>query len=137
MFLRTLLPAAVIGAVMALSTPALADPPHCPPGHAKKGWCDRGSKYRGDHRSDRRWERRDRRERREDRRDAYEQGYEDGLRDGWHRGDRIPRTRYRVIDDWDDRGWRRPGADEYYVVVDGRYYLIQAATGLVLDLLLN
>ena len=25
-----------------LSAPALADPPHCPPGHAKKGWCTPG-----------------------------------------------------------------------------------------------
>ena len=23
-----------------LSAPAVAAPPHCPPGHAKKGWCD-------------------------------------------------------------------------------------------------
>lgn len=30
---------------------ALADPAHCPPGHAKKGWCSPGPKYvyrRGD-----------------------------------------------------------------------------------------
>ncbi|MCL5777643.1 RcnB family protein [Limibaculum sp. FT325] len=32
--------------------PALADPSHCPPGHAKKGWCSPGPKYvyrRGDY----------------------------------------------------------------------------------------
>lgn len=24
----------------AAAAPAFAEPPHCPPGHAKKGWCD-------------------------------------------------------------------------------------------------
>lgn len=27
-------------ALLATAAPALAQPPHCPPGHAKKGWCD-------------------------------------------------------------------------------------------------
>ena len=27
-------------ALLTLCTPALAQPSHCPPGHAKKGWCD-------------------------------------------------------------------------------------------------
>lgn len=46
-----------LAAVLALAVPlavnpALADPPHCPPGHAKKGWCSPGVKHyygRGDY----------------------------------------------------------------------------------------
>ena len=60
---------------------------------------------------------------------------EDGLRDGWRRGEYIPRTRYRIVDDWYDYGWEDPGPDQYYVIVDERYYLIEKATGLILDLL--
>lgn len=135
MSLRMILSATALGIALIASGPASADPKHCPPGHAKKGWCTPGGHYRGDRRSERRWERRERREDRRRQRDAYEQGYEDGLRDGWRRGEYIPRDRYRILDDWDDYGWRRPGPDEYYVIVDGRYYLIEAATGLILDLL--
>lgn len=38
-------------AVSFVAAPALAGPPHCPPGHAKKGWCSPGPKHvyrRGD-----------------------------------------------------------------------------------------
>lgn len=46
-----------LAALFALAVPmgagqALADPPHCPPGHAKKGWCSPGPKHvwrRGDY----------------------------------------------------------------------------------------
>ena len=37
------LPAILAAALLAgASAPALAQPPHCPPGHAKKGWCQGG-----------------------------------------------------------------------------------------------
>ena len=32
----------VAGGILAISTAALARPSHCPPGHAKKGWCSPG-----------------------------------------------------------------------------------------------
>ncbi len=39
-----MLPAILATVVLAgASAPALAQPPHCPPGHAKKGWCGGGS----------------------------------------------------------------------------------------------
>ena len=34
--------ALIAGGMLALCTPALAVPSHCPPGHAKKGWCNPG-----------------------------------------------------------------------------------------------
>ena len=57
------------------------------------------------------------------------------FRDAWRRGEYIPRDRYDRYDDWRDEGWREPYGDERYVVVDGRYYLINAATGLILQAL--
>lgn len=31
--------ASVAATLTTLAAPALAGPPHCPPGHARKGWC--------------------------------------------------------------------------------------------------
>ncbi len=124
MTLGRCLAAALLGGVLAISGAALSGPKHCPPGHAKKGWCTPGTRVAPPYR-----------ERPRD--DAYERGYQDGLLEGWRRGDMIPRRRYRIIDNYDDYGWRRPEPDQYYVVVDGKYYLIKAATGVILDLLLR
>jgi hypothetical protein len=38
--------AALALSCIALGTAAVAQPPHCPPGHAKKGWCTPGGYYR-------------------------------------------------------------------------------------------
>ena len=40
-----LISAALMGALAFSAQPALAKPKHCPPGHAKKGWCNPGSVY--------------------------------------------------------------------------------------------
>ena len=102
---------------------ALADPPHCPPGQAKKGncvlWYDDGY-WRGEER-------------------AYEQGYRDGRRDArWEIGHALPRgVDYIVIRDYDRYHLRPPPRGHYYVEVDGRVLLIQAATQLVLEALIR
>ena len=119
---RTLVAAAFIASVGAGA--AFADPPHCPPGQAKKGncvlWYDDG--YWRDYRS-------------EDR--AYEQGYRDGRRDArWEIGHALPRDiDYIVIRDYDRYHLRPPPRGHYYVEVDGRILIIQAATQIVLDAL--
>ena len=103
---------------------AFADPPHCPPGQAKKGncvlWYDDG--YWRDHRA-------------EDR--AYEQGYRDGRREArWAIGRALPRDiDYIVVRDYDRYHLRPPPRGHYYVEVDGRILIIQAATQIVLDAL--
>jgi hypothetical protein len=33
----------VLAGLSAVAAPVAAEPPHCPPGHAKKGWCAPGS----------------------------------------------------------------------------------------------
>ena len=40
-----------------------------------------------------------------------------------------------MINNWYDYGWRRPYRGERYVYADGRYFLVQAATGLILYIL--
>jgi Ni/Co efflux regulator RcnB len=103
---------------------AFADPPHCPPGQAKKGncvlWYD--DSYWRDYRS-------------EDR--AYEQGYRDGRRQArWEIGHALPRgVDYVVIHDYDRYHLRPPPRGHYYAEIDGRILLIQAATQIVLDAL--
>lgn len=97
---------------------AMADPPHCPPGHAKKGWCYAGNDYRANDR-------------------AYEQGYRDGHRDAeWRLGYRLPdHVRYDVIRDYDRYGLYEPPRGYYYARVDNDYLLIEAATQLVIEAL--
>lgn len=93
--------------------------PSCPPGQAKKGncslWYDDG--YWRD----------------------YEEGYRDGQRDAsWEIGHRLPRdVRYDVIRDYDRYHLRPPPRGHYYVEVDGRILLIQAATQLILEALIR
>lgn len=143
-----MLAAAVLGASLIAAGPALADPKHCPPGHAKKGWCDgRGVPGWVRDRDDDRWEDRrerwedrwdDRRDRWEDRRAeerAYEQGYRDAMRHAYRVGQRLPSDRYRVVPDYYEYGWPAPGQGRGYVVADQQHYLINLATGLILDVL--
>lgn len=140
-----ILAAALMGATLLAAGAASAQPPHCPPGHAKKGWCSPG----GDGRDRGGWERRDDardryrdrdrdwdRDRLEDARDrAYEEGYRDAMQDAWRVGQRLPRDRYRVVPDFQQYGWSQPAEGRSYVYADDRYYLIEQATGLILDIL--
>ncbi|MBK0400046.1 RcnB family protein [Limibaculum sp. M0105] len=99
--MRQTLLAAVAAAFLlpAFAGIASADPAHCPPGHAKKGWCSPGPKY-------------------------Y-----------YRRGDRIPRDRYIVIEDYDRYGYRRPPSGYGYVRVDSDIFLIALGTGLIVEAL--
>lgn len=104
-------------------TSAAIAQPHCPPGQAKKGNCERwyDDKY---YRSDDR---------------AYEEGYRDGRRDErWEIGRRLPDdVRYVVVRDYDRYHLSAPPRGHYYAEVDGRILLIQAATQLVLEALIR
>lgn len=123
----------LVGAMLIAAGPALAEPPGgCPPGLAKKGRCEQ---YPHWDREDHDWDR-DRDRRYEDaREEAYEQGYRDGMRDAWRVGERIPRDRYRVVPDFYEYGWPAPTDGRGYVYADERYYLVEMATGLILDVL--
>ena len=116
--IKTLVLASLIASMGAGA--ALADPPRCPPGQAKKGNC---VLWYDDHywRADR----------------AYDQGYRDGRRDArWEIGRPLPRDiHYVVIRDYDRYHLHRPPPGHYYVDVDGRVLLIAAATSIVLDAL--
>ena len=112
---------------VAVGAPAFADPPHCPPGHAKKGWC--GTSYD-------RWDRRDH-DRWDDRRDeerAYRQGYEEGRRDAIRYNGRTY-TDYRVIDDYARYDLAPPPQGYYYAERNGDIMMVQLATQLVTQLL--
>lgn len=134
--------AAVLGAMLLAPGPALSDRDHCPPGQAKKGWCSQGwdrgwdrdrdhnRNWRGDRDRDR-WDRRVERERDQ----AYEEGYRDAMRDAWRVGERIPRDRYRVVPDYRAYGWPALRDGRAYVHSDGRDYLVEMATGIILDVL--
>ena len=122
--------AAAATAFMFTAAPANADPKHCPPGHAKKGWCsphhDRYDKR----------DRHDRYDRYEDRRDearAYRDGYREGRRDAIRYNGRTY-TDYRVIDDYGRYGLNRPPNGYYYAEVDGDIMMVQLATQLVTQL---
>ena len=117
--MKMILTALVSGALIVGSAgSAFADPPHCPPGHAKKGECGRLSNDRGERR-------------------AYEQGYRDAQRDAWRRGDylRGDDVRYVVIReaDYDRYDLRPPPRGHYYAEIDGQVLLVQAATQLILQ----
>lgn len=134
--MKQLMRNAAFGAVAAAFTvataaPAFAKPPHCPPGHAKKGWC---SAY--DHR-DRHHDRWDRHDAWDDRRDearAWRDGYEEGRRDAIRYNGRTY-TEYTVIRDYDRHGLRPPPRGHYYAEVDGDILMVQLATSLVTGLL--
>jgi Ni/Co efflux regulator RcnB len=123
---KTLVAAAFVASIGAGA--AFADPPHCPPGQAKKGncvlWYDDG--YWRDYRDEQR---------------AYDEGFRDGRREGrlqarWEIGHRLPDdVDYVVVRDYDRYHLRAPPRGHYYAEVDGRILLIQAATQMVLDAL--
>lgn len=113
--------AAISALVLALSAGSLyAAPPHCPPGHAKKGECTPGGPAvaRHDHAPARAHER-------------------DRARHHWQRGERISPDRYVVVDRWRDRGYPPPPAGHRYVVVDDEVLLVAIATNVIADVLLN
>ena len=112
---KTVLHAGLAAAGLALmaGAPALAGPPHCPPGHERQGRCEPG-------------ERHDAR--------AYEPGYRDAQRDAWRVGDRFDREEYVVIRDYGQRGLTPPPHGHYYVQVDNDVLMIEAATRLVAGL---
>ncbi|MEM7498750.1 MAG: RcnB family protein [Pseudomonadota bacterium] len=114
MIKHTLFAAATVLAV-AVPLEGAAGPKHCPPGHAKKGWCGGGGSNEA----------------------AYRDGYRDGQRDAWRRGDRLPRERYVVIEDYRSRGYPRPAQGEIYVRAGGDIFLIAVGTGLILEALTN
>ena len=113
--------AAAATAFMVTAAPANADPKHCPPGHAKKGWCSPDRHH----------------DRYEDRRDearAYREGYREGRRDAIRYNGRTY-TDYRVIDDYGRYGLNQPPNGYYYAEVDGDIMMVQLATQLVTQLL--
>jgi len=109
---------AAAGLAMIVGAPALADPPHCPPGHERQGRCVSG----------------DRHDARDTAARAYEQGYRDGQRDAWRVGDRFDREEYVVIRDYGPRGLTPPPHGHYYVQVDEQVLMVEAATRLVTEL---
>lgn len=135
--------AAILAATVAfgltgLDTTADAGPKHCPPGHAKKGWCEPGVRYDRDRRRDRDFDEfRTRRDVQDALDDAYDAGYREGRRDGFRVGQHLDRPRYRVLDRdlYLDRYGRRLDDGYYYAEADGRQLLIDAATGVILDIL--
>ena len=127
--------ASVLAAFAFTSAPqiAAADPPGgCPPGLAKKGRCEQFPGY------DRDDDYRDRRRVEDELDRAYEEGYREGRRDAvFDIGDRLDRDRYRILDRslYRDR-YGRPLDDRYhYAEADGRRLLIEAATGMIVNML--
>lgn len=112
---------AAAAAFAATATPAFADPQHCPPGHAKKGWCTPGVKH--DRYDDRRDEQR-----------AYNEGYEDGQRAAL-RYDGRDYYDYRMIRDYDRYGLSAPRAGYGYAEIDGDIVMVQLATQLITEFL--
>lgn len=123
---RTMFATAAGIALIAAPAAAFADPPHCPPGHAKKGWCG----YERDSRHHDGWD---------DSRDAaraYREGYEDGRRDQWRAGQYLPRDiDYRIVRDYERYGYGPPPRGYEYYEVDGEILLIQTATRLIAEAL--
>lgn len=108
---------------------AYADPAHCPPGLAKKGWC-------GD-KKDRHHDKHDKRDHYDDildQREAYRDGYEEGRRDAIRYGDRSY-TDYRVISDYSRYGLQAPPDGYYYAELNNETVLVAAATQIVTQLL--
>jgi Ni/Co efflux regulator RcnB len=114
---------AIVAITACFSSGVAIAQPHCPPGQAKKGNCERWYDDRYYSSDDR----------------AYEEGYRDGRRDArWEIGRRLPDdVRYVVIRDYDRYHLRPPPRGHYYAEVDGRILLIQAATQLVLEALIR
>ena len=116
--LRTSTMAAVVAAFIGTAAPTFADPPFCPPGHAKKGECgyDRNN---------------DRDEAR-----AYRDGYQDGKRDAIRYNGR-DYTDYSVITDYGRYHLTPPPNGYYYAEVDDKVLMVSLATQVVTQLLTN
>ena len=100
--------------------PADAGPKDCPPGLDKQGRCV-------EHLS-----------RQLNKGGGYQEGYRDALED-LRVGTRLSRDRYRVLDRdlYYDRYGRRLDDRYYYAEADGERFLIEAATGAIVDMLLR
>ena len=121
---------AIAGLALSLAAgTAFAGPKGCPPGHARKGECGGGYGYA---RQD------DRRGYERHGHDRHDHGYERHRhRHDWRRGERIPRTRYVVIERYRDYGYQPPPRGYGYVQVDGDVFLIALASGIIADILLR
>ena len=118
---------AVAAAFVFTAAPAMADPKHCPPGHAKKGWCSPGYD-RSDYRDRDRWD-----DRRDEQR-AYRDGYEEGRRDALRYNGRDYYD-YRMINDYERYGLSAPRAGYGYAEIDGDIVMVQLATQLITQFL--
>lgn len=126
------LSAAGAAALLAVPAAASAAPDHCPPGHAKKGWCAAGYGHHARYRADRGHHRYDHRPERRDEARAYREGYEDGRREALRRGHYIPHgANYRVIEDYRRYGYDQPPYGYQYAEVDGEVLMVQIATQLI------
>lgn len=116
---------------IAITMPAAAQPDHCPPGHAKKGWCDTDYGYYTDRDA---WDRDRERLRR-----AYEEGYRDARQDyereAWAVGqsyeDDPYYDDYRVIRDYTRYGLQQPPSGFYYAETRSNILLVDSRTGIV------
>ena len=129
--------AALVAGVSFASVPEAADagPADCPPGLQKQGRCVEHmsrqlNKADGGYRDGLRYS--------DDLDDAYDEGYRDALED-LRVGDRLSRDRYRVLDrDLYRDSYGRPLDDGYYdAEAKGERFLIEAATGAIVDMLLR
>lgn len=136
--------ASVVAGLAFVSAPdfAFAEPKHCPPGHAMKGWCKQGQGAFHFRDRDRDYDR-DSRSRlgfQDDLDDAYDEGFRDGLREGRYQvGQRLPGGLYDILPPeryYQDYG-RRLDDRYYYADIDGERYLIEAVTGEIVRALLR
>lgn len=104
--LTATLAAMALGFTVIAAAPAMAQPPHCPPGHAKKGWCSPAPQ-----------------------RDVYRR---DRVRERDYREYREYRD-YVVIHDYDRYGLRPPRDGYYYGVLDNEVYLVSRATQEIIE----
>lgn len=143
--------ASIVTGLAFVSAPdfAAADPKHCPPGLAKQDRCHgnfRANKHKNDRDYghvrdyDRDRDRDRRRDFEDDLDDVYEEGFRAGLREGEYRiGQRLPRDRYDILprDLYYDQYGRPLNDGYYYADVDGQRFLIEQATGAIVEMLLR
>ena len=119
-------------AMAAAVSPAVAKPKHCPPGHAKKGWCSPGGGFAAP-----------RVRNRVVAPNIVQPAETETVivpaptGPAWSVGEYMPSTSYSIIRNYTTHGWPTPRTGETYVLMDGRYYLIHKATGMILNLLLK
>ncbi|WP_390910441.1 RcnB family protein [Pseudosulfitobacter sp. SM2401] len=49
-------------------------------------------------------------------------------------GERVKSQKFSNVNNWQERGWKKPGRGQKYVMIDGKAYLVAAATLAVLAL---